>query len=185
MGCAADTSELAELFGDETELHADSHDDDLAFADLADLKSPHRLGHSRGVAKLAAGSAVRLGLTARHRSGPPRRVGARHRDDRAAERGVERDAALVARAGRTRAGTQPYLTERMLTGTPGLGALARCAAQHHERIDGSGYPHGLSGEALPMTSRVLAAADVYHALGEPRRHREPVSTDSAAEVLTC
>ncbi|HKN51482.1 MAG TPA: HD domain-containing phosphohydrolase, partial [Amycolatopsis sp.] len=69
----------------------------------------------------------------------------------------------------------------MLARVPALAAVAKCAAQHHERLDGTGYPHGLTADALPMTSRLLAAADVYHALGEPRPYRSPVP--AATEVL--
>ena len=58
----------------------------------------------------------------------------------------------------------------------------------HERMDGSGYPRGLSGGAIPVPARLLAAADVYQALGEERPHRpaltrserEPVLRDEAA-----
>ena len=63
---------------------------------------------------------------------------------------------------------------------PGLGQLA---ALHHERIDGSGYPAGVSGDAIPLPARVLAAADVYHALREPRPHRPARSSDAAATAL--
>lgn len=87
-------------------------------------------------------------------------------------------------AQRERARTHPYLTERMLTRIPALASVTRCAAQHHERLDGSGYPHGLAGDALPMTSRILAVADVYHALRESRPHRESLSADAAAAILT-
>ena len=82
-----------------------------------------------------------------------------------------------------RARTHPYLTERMLARMPALAAVARCAAQHHERLDGSGYPHGLRRDALPMSSRVLAAADVLHALRQNRPHRPVMSADAATKVL--
>ena len=45
-------------------------------------------------------------------------------------------------------------------------------ALHHERLDGSGYPHGWRGEMIPLPARILAVADVHHALGQPRPHRE-------------
>jgi HD-GYP domain-containing protein (c-di-GMP phosphodiesterase class II) len=82
-----------------------------------------------------------------------------------------------------RARTHPYLTERMLARLHALAPVARCAAQHHERLDGSGYPHGLGRESLPMTSRVLAAADVHVALRAPRPHRAALPPDSATAVL--
>ncbi len=50
-------------------------------------------------------------------------------------------------------------------------ALAAIAAAHHERMDGSGYPRGLSGGALSAEGRLLAAADFYQSRTEPRPHR--------------
>jgi DNA-binding NarL/FixJ family response regulator len=50
-------------------------------------------------------------------------------------------------------------------------------------MDGSGYPSGLTADALPMAARVLAAADVYHALLEPRPHRGPLSREEARSVV--
>jgi HD-GYP domain-containing protein (c-di-GMP phosphodiesterase class II) len=54
---------------------------------------------------------------------------------------------------------------------------------HHERMNGSGYPSGLTADALPMTARVIAAADVYHALLEPRPYRAPWAPADARELL--
>ncbi len=77
----------------------------------------------------------------------------------------------------------PYLTERMLSFSAGLAPLGTIAAQHHERLDGSGYPRGLSGDAISSAGRILAAADSYHALTEARPHRPPRSAaDAAAEL---
>lgn len=63
-----------------------------------------------------------------------------------------------------------------------LGAIGQLAALHHERMDGSGYPSGLTAAALPMAARVIAAADVYHALLEPRPHRAALS-DGAPQIV--
>ncbi|RLC69578.1 MAG: hypothetical protein DRI52_08635 [Chloroflexi bacterium] len=57
------------------------------------------------------------------------------------------------------------------------------AAQHHERLDGSGYPNGLRAEELSLESRILAVADVFDALTSHRYYREPVSDQEAlAEI---
>ena len=77
----------------------------------------------------------------------------------------------------------PYLTERMLAFSPALAPLGAIAVQHHERLDGSGYPHGLSGDAITPAGRILAAADVYRACTEPRPHRPGRSPDDAAAEL--
>jgi HD-GYP domain-containing protein (c-di-GMP phosphodiesterase class II) len=166
------------------ELSDDELDNALeALADFADLKSPCRAGHSRGVAATAAAAADALGL------GP------------AAVQLIRR-AALVHDVGvigvsstvwnetkpwtvsqRERARTHPYLLERMLAQTPLLRQVAQCAGLHHERLDGSGYPRGLRGDALPLAARIVAAADVHNALGQPRPHRAAVDDTRVAEIL--
>jgi HD-GYP domain-containing protein (c-di-GMP phosphodiesterase class II) len=162
---------------------ADLDDALEAVGAFSDLKSPFTLGHSRRVADLAAGAATSVGLS------PARAVDVRR-------------AALVHDIGRlgvpnsiwdkpgplTRAETErvrlhPYLTERMLAGAPALARLGAIAVQHHERIDGSGYPRGLSGAAITTEGRLLAAADCYATLIEPRPHRPALSAEDAATEL--
>jgi HD-GYP domain-containing protein (c-di-GMP phosphodiesterase class II) len=75
-----------------------------------------------------------------------------------------------------------YYTDRILR-RGSLADLADLASASHERIDGSGYPRGLSGAAMPMSARVLAAADAYDALTSPRPHREALPAERAAEEL--
>ena len=77
----------------------------------------------------------------------------------------------------------PYLTERMLAFSPALARLGEIAVQHHERLDGSGYPRGLSGDQIGTTAQLLAAADVYQALCEPRPHRPGHAVRDAAREL--
>jgi HD-GYP domain-containing protein (c-di-GMP phosphodiesterase class II) len=57
------------------------------------------------------------------------------------------------------------------------------AEDHHERMDGSGYPRGIAGDAIPLASRIVAVADVYSALTCPRPHREAWSHEKALEVI--
>src|ERR671931_395885 len=64
-----------------------------------------------------------------------------------------------------------YLGERMLAFSDLLAPLGAIAVQHHERLDGSGYPRGLTAESITPEGRLLAAADVYHAMTEMRPHR--------------
>jgi ATP/maltotriose-dependent transcriptional regulator MalT len=61
--------------------------------------------------------------------------------------------------------------------------VAALAAAHHERQDGSGYPRAVAGGALTPPERLLAAADAYHAMVEPRPHRGALSEGDAAERL--
>ncbi len=50
---------------------------------------------------------------------------------------------------------------------------ALVALQHHERLDGSGYPHGIKGDQIDLFSRIVAVADVFHAMTSQRVYREP------------
>ena len=62
----------------------------------------------------------------------------------------------------------PYQSERVLARSEFLAGLAPVAGAHHERLDGSGYHRGAAGAELALPARLLAAADAYHAMTEPR-----------------
>lgn len=154
-----------------------------AIADFVDLKSPFLVGHSSGVARLAATAGERLGLNE-------------------PEVTALRQAAYLHDLGRVGISTSiwdkpgplstsewervrlhPYYTERVLARPQGLATVAAVAALHHERLDGSGYYRGIPAALLSLPARVLAAADVYHALTEPRPHRSAYTAEAAADHL--
>ena len=54
---------------------------------------------------------------------------------------------------------------------------------HHEALDGSGYPHGLVGESIPLESRIASVADIYDALTSPRPYKPAWSDDQALAEL--
>ena len=58
------------------------------------------------------------------------------------------------------------------------------ATFHHERLDGSGYHRGAAAATLTRPARLLAAADAYHAMTEPRPHRQALSKGQAAGILS-
>lgn len=63
-------------------------------------------------------------------------------------------------------------------------ALAKEIARwHHEKWDGSGYPDGLAGEAIPVSARLMAIADVFDALISPRVYKRPMSFDEARAII--
>jgi putative two-component system response regulator len=57
------------------------------------------------------------------------------------------------------------------------------ARSHHEWWDGSGYPDGLAGEAIPLPARLVALVDVYDALRSRRPYKEPFSHEKAVEII--
>jgi HD-GYP domain-containing protein (c-di-GMP phosphodiesterase class II) len=162
----------------------DEFDSNLyAVANFVDLKSPYMLGHSAAVADLAAAAGSALNLTA-------------------GELRLLRRAGLVFGFGRLgvsnaiwdrpgplgpgeweRVRMQPYLTERMLRQSAALAPLGALAVQHRERLDGSGYPRGISGRSISRPARVLGAAEAYQAMREPRPRRAALSAAGAAGEL--
>ncbi|OBJ43613.1 LuxR family transcriptional regulator [Mycolicibacterium mucogenicum] len=141
------------------------------FADYADLKSPWFLGYSRRVAELTAAAATAAGLGAddialAERAALVHRIGAI-----GVSTGIWNKPGSLTVAERERVRTVPYLTERVLCRQPRLCKIGAVAAAGYERMDGSGYPRGLTGTAIPAPARLLAAAAVYEALGEDRPHR--------------
>jgi HD-GYP domain-containing protein (c-di-GMP phosphodiesterase class II) len=77
----------------------------------------------------------------------------------------------------------PYQSERILAPSPFLAALAPVAGTHHERLDGSGYHRGTSAVSLSLPARLLAVADTYHAMTEPRPHRRPLLPEQVAAAI--
>lgn len=153
------------------------------FADFADLKSPWTAGHSRRVADVAAIA----GETSQLASGDVRRL---------------RRAGLVQDLGRLgvpnsiwdkpgrfdateweRVRLHPYYTLRVLARSEALDDLGVWAASHHERLDGSGYHRAVRGSSLSRAERILAAADVFQAMMEPRPHRPALEAEAAVTEL--
>jgi HD-GYP domain-containing protein (c-di-GMP phosphodiesterase class II) len=154
-----------------------------AVGDFADLKSPFTIGHSRSVADLSAQAARIYGLPEAE-AATIRRAGLVHDIGRLGVSNAiwdKRGSLTPAEMERVR--LHPYLTERMLAFSPALAPLGAIAVQHHERLDGSGYPRGISGDAITPTGRILAAADVYHAMIELRPHRPARAPEEAAAEL--
>jgi len=78
----------------------------------------------------------------------------------------------------------PHFTERAFAQSPALIPIGLLAGSAHERLDGSGYHRGTRGPALDQTARILAAADCYGAMREPRPYRPALDAGAAeAELL--
>jgi HD-GYP domain-containing protein (c-di-GMP phosphodiesterase class II) len=154
-----------------------------AMADLVDMKSPYLAGHSRGVADLA-GAAARVAGYPHDDVVVLRRAGLIHDLGRlGVSNAVWDKPGPVTEAESERVRLHPYLTERMLARVSALDHSREIAARHHERLDGSGYPRGLTAAALSPPDRLLAAADAYHAMTEPRPHRAPLGPGQASREL--
>ena len=154
-----------------------------AIANFVDVKSPYTLAHSCAVADLAAGAAAACGMPGSDVV-DVRRAGLLHDLGRlGVSNAVWDKRGPLSPAEVERVRLHPYLTERMLASSMALAPLGAIAIQHHERLDGSGYPRGISGDALSPAGRILAAADVYRAKVEPRPHRGELAPEDAASHL--
>jgi len=80
----------------------------------------------------------------------------------------------------------PEIGARILRLVHGLSEVAQLVLAHHERYDGSGYPYGLSGDAIPLGSRILAVVDAFGAMTTDRVYRPALSfRDALAELKRC
>jgi len=154
-----------------------------AIADFADLKSPYTLGHSRAVADLAAEAARHCGTPDEELAGLRRAALVHDLGRLGVSNTIWDKPGRLSAPEHERVRLHPYLTERILSASPALAPLGALAAQHHERLDGSGYPRGLKASMLSLPARILAAADVYSAMLEPRPYREPRTAAEAADEL--
>jgi HD-GYP domain-containing protein (c-di-GMP phosphodiesterase class II)/DNA-binding CsgD family transcriptional regulator len=148
-----------------------------AFADFADLKSPFTAGHSRGVAALAAATSPVEAETMR-------RAGLLHDLGRlSVPNGIWDKPSRLTDVEWERVRLHPYYSERILARVSRLEPLAVLAGTHHERVDGSGYFRGSKRPEIPPAARILATADAYQAMTQPRPHRSSLSRDEAAGAL--
>ena len=170
--------------GPTLELQGKEIDEALAaIGDFSDLISPSLSGHSGGLSKLAV-SAAELAGFADEDIKLIQRAAWVHDVGRVAipSRVWEKPGVLtVDELEQVRMHT--YHSERVLTPSPFLGTLAPVAAAHHEHLDGSGYHQGLTAPVLSRAARLLAVADIYHAMIGPRPHRQPLPPPTAASLL--
>lgn len=154
-----------------------------AFADIVDARNTYKRGHSRRVATQARNLATALGLPAGH------------------ARAVEL-AALLHDIGMLRVPMRiigkpeiltvdemrmlhehPVETAEVLRAIPAWAPIAEWTAAHHERLDGRGYPDGVTAEAIPQEARILAVTDVYEALTAHRPYRAAMTPEAALDTM--
>jgi len=154
-----------------------------AMGDFVDLKCPFTLGHSRAVAELAENAGKCVGLP-QDEIDILRRAGYVHDLGRigVSNRVWEKPGELT-HAERERVHLHPYLTGRILARVGGLKAVREVAVNHHERLDGSGYPNGLRGDDLSTRERIFAASESYCSSMEPRPYRDALDEATAARQL--
>ena len=155
----------------------------LAFAEVVDAKSAYTEGHSVRVGSLSALMAAHMGL-ADSAVADVRRAGLLHDLGKLAVPNTILDKPGPLTPGeRAVVVRHPHRSYEVLSRVPILSVPAEIALCHHERLDGSGYPHGLRGAQLRPGVRIVAVADAFEALTAERPYREAVSVEEALEVL--
>jgi HD-GYP domain-containing protein (c-di-GMP phosphodiesterase class II) len=133
----------------------------LAAADFVDLKSPFTVNHSRETARFAEGIARRMGLPDSDII-TVRRAALVHDLGHVALPGhILHPQSELSEADKEKLRLHPYYTERVLSRVPALASAAAVAGMHHERMNGTGYYRGLSGDDLPVSVCILAVADDF------------------------
>jgi HD-GYP domain-containing protein (c-di-GMP phosphodiesterase class II) len=79
--------------------------------------------------------------------------------------------------------SHPEQGARLVSQIEGYGPVAEIILAHHERIDGTGYPHGISGDEIPKLARMISVADTYDVMTARDSYREPVSSEEALAEL--
>lgn len=155
----------------------------MAMAVVVDLKGRYLLGHSGHVVRLADGAAELSGMAENERAAL-RAAAYLHDIGRAAISSAVWDRpGPIGPGDWERVRLHSYWTDRVLRRCPSLSDLAEVAAGHHERLDGSGYHRGVRGHDLSPSARILAAADVFAAMTEPRPYRRARKPGDAAREL--
>lgn len=166
---------------------------DLSFAELrslmhlfsvvVDAKSPFTREHSEGVARLARAIGEGMGLgqsdcECLELAGLLHDLGKLRVPDELLEK-----PGPLTEDERRRMSRHSFDTFNVLRTIHGLERITQWAGQHHERINGSGYPFHTEGQGLSLQARILAVADVFQALAQKRPYRDALAPDVVLEML--
>ena len=154
-----------------------------AFASIVDAKSPYTYRHSVGVADVAVEIATEMGL-AQDRIQLVRRAALLHDIGK-----LYVPNTILDKTGKLTANEwsvmleHPRVTRSILERVSSFRELAAIAAEHHEKLDGSGYPLRLTEKEMSLESRLIAVADTFAALAEDRPYRDAIDPAKILEMI--
>lgn len=154
-----------------------------AFADVVDSKSPYTAGHSDRVALFTDMIAEELGLTPGRRRFLKRaallhdigKLGVSNQILDKAGKLTEEEWQAVRQ--------HPAQSRIILSRIAAFQELARIAGDHHEKLDGKGYPRGISGKDICLETRIITVADIFDALTAERPYRSAMPVADAFEIM--
>ena len=150
---------------------------------MMDLRDPYTSGHERRVGEVSVAIAAEMGLDANIQRGL-RVAGNLHDVGK-----ITVPAEILSKPGKLSALEFEMIKEHAAQGYEILKDIdfpwpvAEVARQHHERVDGGGYPRGLKGEEIVMEARVLAVADVVEAMSSHRPYRAGAGIERAVDEI--
>ncbi|MGH9597174.1 MAG: HD-GYP domain-containing protein, partial [Edaphobacter sp.] len=154
-----------------------------AFADVVDAKSHFTFRHSIGVADAALGIAETMGLRADrvqlvHRAALLHDIGKLSVSNSILDKRTHLDANEWKTVHQ-----HPRITRLILERVRSFREMAIIAGEHHEKLDGSGYPDRLTARDLSLESRIIAVADVFGALSEDRPYRPGINLEETLSIM--
>lgn len=155
-----------------------------ALASAVDAKDHYTHDHSGRVAQLCVATARRMGISDRATCREVELAGLLHDIGKI---GIpdsilsKTEALTTAEYATIR--THVQIGARIVEHVPGLERVAKAILHHHERYDGLGYPSGLAGDAIPLTSKLISAADVFDTMTSDRPYRRAVSKEETIQEL--
>jgi HD-GYP domain-containing protein (c-di-GMP phosphodiesterase class II) len=154
-----------------------------AVGNAADLKTPYTHGHSGATAETASAAGDRLGLDA-DALGEVQLAAFLHDVGRVGISNVVWEkAGPLNNAEWEEVRMHAYQAERIVARSERLDGLDRMIGMHHERLDGSGYHRGSRATEIPIGARIIAVADAWVSMQQPRPHRDALDQDRAAAEL--
>ena len=151
---------------------------------MVEIRDPYTAGHQQRVSLLACAIAEKMGL------GPSIIEGIRIAGSLHDVGKIRIPVSILSRAGRLLPAEfemikiHPQVSYEILKNIPFPWPVARMVHQHHERLDGSGYPQGLRGDDILLEARILAVADVTEANSSFRPYRPARGIEAALEKIT-
>ena len=154
-----------------------------AMALTVETRDPYTAGHQRRVVQIACAVAKEMSLS-EHQIDGSRMAGIIHDIGK-----ISVPAEILGKTGRLKENefgiikAHPHTGYDILKGIDFPWPVAQIVLQHHERMDGSGYPQGLSGEEILLEARILGVADVVEAIASHRPYRPALGIDAAMEEI--
>jgi HD-GYP domain-containing protein (c-di-GMP phosphodiesterase class II) len=170
---------------DEGETLDEDYLDEIAaaFAQVVDSKSPYTAGHSDRVALFTDMIAEELGLTDERRRFLKRAALLHDLGKLGVSNQILDKPAKLTEEEFASVREHPTKSQMILSRVSAFDELARIAGDHHERLDGKGYPRGISGRDICLETRIITCADIFDALTANRPYREAMPVSKALGIM--